>query len=58
MSLVFTFLDVTNQAKTLTLDKTLDFQKKLIGEKGIGFEKLDMAKKSDFTKNKLVEDKN
>ncbi|RVW37436.1 Protein GIGANTEA [Vitis vinifera] len=34
-----------------------DFHKKLVGEKGIGFDKWDMSKKKDFTENKPKEDK-
>ena len=45
MSLVFTFLCATNQAKALTLEGTFVFHKKLAGEKGIESEKLDKAKK-------------
>ena len=41
----------------MTLYGTLDFHKKLVGEKGIGFDKWDMSKKKDFTENKPKEDK-
>ena len=52
MSLVFTFLGATNQSKGLTLGGALDFhKKKIVGWKGTEFEKLDKAKKKDFTKN-------
>ena len=53
MSLVFTFLCATNQAKTLAFNGGFDFHKILVGKNGIGFDKLDKAKKKDFIKNKL-----
>ena len=40
MSLVFTFLCATSQVKTMTLEGTLDFHKKLAGWKGIVFDKM------------------
>ena len=43
--MVVTFLCVTNQAKALTLDETLDFHKNLIGWKETESNKLDKAKK-------------
>ena len=45
MSLVFTFLCDTNQAKALTFEGAFDFHRKLAGRNKIGFEKLDKAKK-------------
>ncbi|RVW46815.1 Transcription initiation factor TFIID subunit 1 [Vitis vinifera] len=45
MSLVFTFLCDTNQAKALTFEGAFDFHSKLAGRNKIGFEKLDKAKK-------------
>ena len=44
MSLVFTFLCVTKQAKALTLDETLDFHKNLVVWKEIESDKLDKIK--------------
>ena len=43
MSLAFTFLYVTNQAKDLTLKGTWDFQTKLVERKGIRSRWLDKA---------------
>ena len=57
MSLVFTFLYVTNQAKALTLDGTLNFYTNLAIEKGHKSDRLDKATYKDFTKEKH-EDKN
>ena len=47
MSLSFTFLCATNQAKALSLGGAFDFykKKKLTGKTGKGFDKLDKAKK-------------
>ena len=44
-----------NQAKTLTLDETFDFQIKLVGWKGIEYDNLDELRKKDFTENELEE---
>ena len=55
MSLVFTFLCATNQVKTMTLEGTLDFHKKLAGWKGIVFDKMVKAKRKDLTENILEE---
>ena len=51
MSLVFTFLNATNQAKAMTLEGALDFHKNLARWNGIESDKLVKAKKNDFTKN-------
>ena len=56
MSLVFTFLCVTNQAKALTLDETFDFHINLIGWKRTEFDLLDKARERDFIENKPEED--
>ena len=55
MSLVSIFLSATNQIKVMTLEGTLDFHKKLVGWKGIEFEKLVKVKK-DFIENTLEEE--
>ena len=57
MSLVFTFLYVTSQAKVLTLDEALDFHKNLARKKETRSDILDKATEKDFNKNKL-EDNN
>ena len=57
MSLVFTFLYVTSQAKVLTLDEALDFHKNLARKKETRSDILDKAIEKDFNKNKL-EDNN
>ena len=57
MSLVFTFLSTTNQAKAFTFSGAFDFQIKLAGRKGIRLEDLDKAMKKDLTENELVGDK-
>lgn len=44
MLLVFTFICATNQAQ-VTLERTLDFNKNLVGWKGIEYNELDKAKK-------------
>ena len=49
MSLVFTFLSTTNQAKALTFGGAFDFQIKLTGRKGIRLEDLDKAVKKYLT---------
>ena len=56
MSLVFTFLCVTNHAKALTLEGTFNFYKKLVGQKGAESKTLDKVEKNDFTKKTLEED--
>ena len=50
--MTFTFLCTTNQAKALTFEWAFDFQTKLVGKNGIGFEKLGKTKKKDFIENK------
>ena len=57
MSLVFTFLCATNQAKVLTFEGAFDLHKHLARRNKIRFEKLDKAKKKDLTVNKPKEDK-
>lgn len=57
MTLVFTFLCVTNQAKALTCDEAFDCHNNLARKNGIEFDKSDKAKKNDFIVNKLEEDK-
>ena len=57
MSLVFTFLSATNQAKDLTLNGAWDFRTKSIGNDGDGLIWLDKTEKSDFTMNKPEEDR-
>ena len=57
MLLVFTFLCATNQAKALTFEGAFDFHRNLAERNKIGFEKLDKAKKKDFTVNKPEKDK-
>ena len=47
----FTFLCAINQAKTMTLEGTLDFNKKFVRWKGTESKQLDKVKKKDFTKN-------
>ena len=47
ISLIFTFLWATNQAKALTLEETFEFYKKLAGWKGIEFEALAKAEKKN-----------
>lgn len=48
LSLVFTYLYVTNQAKALTLEGTLDLHKTLAGWKGTKSNKLEKAKNFYF----------
>ena len=57
MSLVFTFLSTTNQAKALTFGGDFDFQIELTRRKGIRLEDLNNAMKKDLTENELVGDK-
>ena len=57
MSMVFTFLSVTNQAKHLTLNRACDFQTKSIGNDGVKSIWLDMIEKNDFTMNKPQENR-
>ena len=57
MSLVFTFLSATNQAKDLTLNGACDFQTKSMGNNGVGLIWLDKTEKNDFIMNKPEEDK-
>ena len=57
MSLVFTFLCATNQAKVLTFEEAFDLHKNLVKRNKIRFEKLDKAKKKDLTVKKPKEDK-
>ena len=57
MSLEFTFLCAINQAGALTFAGAFDFHINLAGRNMIGYEKLDKAKKKDFTVNKPKEDK-
>ena len=54
MSLVFSFLCAINQTKTMTLEGTLDFHKILVGYKETKSEKLDKAKRKDFTENTVA----
>ena len=54
MSLVFTFLITTNQAKAFTFGGAFDFQIKLVGRKGIRLEDLDKAMEKDLTENEPV----
>ena len=54
MSLVFTFVYVTNYAKALTLEGTFDFHKKLAWWKVTKFETLDKAGKKDFLLRKFM----
>ena len=56
MSLVFTFLSATNQAKDLTLNEACDFQAKSIGNDGFGSIWLDKTEKN-ITVNKPEKDK-
>ena len=56
MSLVFTFLYATNQAKALTLEGTFDFHKKLAGQKGTELEMMDKVEKTDLTEKIPKED--
>ena len=56
MSLVFTFLSVTNHTKALTLDVALDFHKKLVGIRGLNLEKRIRLKKNNFTEKTPEED--
>ena len=58
MSLVFTFLYATNQAKDLTLKGTWDFQMKLARKAGDESERWDKTKKKDLTVNNPEEDRN
>ena len=51
MSLVFTVSCVTNQAKALTLNGTLDFQINFVKEKRTKSYVLDKAMKNDWTVN-------
>ena len=48
MSLVFTYLCVSSQTKTLTLKETLDFHINLVVQKGIVFVGLDKANKKNL----------
>ena len=48
LSLVFTYLYVTNQAKALTLEGTLDLHKTLAGWEGTKSNKLEKAKNFYF----------
>ena len=57
MSLVFTFLCATNQARALTFERAFDLHKNLVRRNKMGFEGLDKAKKKDLTVNKPKEDK-
>ena len=58
ISLAFTFLCATNQAKALTFGGAFAFhKKKLAGKNGKGFDKLDKAKKKKITENEHKEDK-
>lgn len=52
MSLIFTLLCTTSQAKALALDGALNFQIKLAREKRTRFDVLDKALKNDLTMNK------
>ena len=58
MSLVFTLLCTTNQAKDLTIKGTSNFQTKLVEKKGTESEWLNKARKKGFTVNKPKENKN
>ena len=57
MSLIFTSLITTNQAKAFTFGGAFDLQVKLAGRKGMRLEDLDKAMKKDLTENELVGDK-
>ena len=57
MSLVFTFLYITNQATPLTFERAFDFQINLVGMSGIGFKDLDNIVKKDFIENEPEEKK-
>ena len=57
MSLMFTFLSVTNQAKDLTLNGACNFQTKSIGNDGVGSIRLDKIEKNDFMVNKPKENR-
>ena len=55
MLLVFTFLCVTYQTITLTLDETLDFFINLVGEERTKSDVLDKTMKKDLTMSNLEE---
>ena len=54
---MFTFPCATNQARALTFEGAFKLHKNLARRNKIGFETFDKAKKKDFTKNKLDDDK-
>ena len=56
MSLGFTFLCTINQAKAMTLEGTLGFHKKLARWKETNSNKMNKAKKTEFTENTCEEE--
>ena len=54
---MFTFPCTTNQTRALTFEGAFELHKNLAGRNKIGFETFDKAKKKDFTRNKLDNDK-
>ena len=57
MSFVLTFLNVTKQAKDLTLNGANEYQTKSIGNEGVGSIWLVKIEKNDLTVNKLEENR-